>query len=134
MGRTRGVFSSPQAEGARGFKSPSLHQAGRDLRAPLENPVGGGPETFERRASTPVALLDDAGRYRLPTTLKMPHHAAVSCPWREFRWRFQFSLSQEVQRDENVAQRERGRDCEARNAPQPHAQVAAAVRAMRNMH
>jgi hypothetical protein len=24
MGRTRGVFSSPKAEGARGFKSPSL--------------------------------------------------------------------------------------------------------------
>lgn len=44
-------------------------------------------ERFERRASTPVALLNDAGRYRLPTTLKMPHHAAVSCPWREFRWR-----------------------------------------------
>jgi len=37
--RTRGVFSSPQAEGSRGFKSPSLRQAGSDLRHSLENPA-----------------------------------------------------------------------------------------------
>jgi hypothetical protein len=39
MGRTRGVFSSPQSEGARGFKSPSLQQAGSDLRHSLDNPA-----------------------------------------------------------------------------------------------
>jgi hypothetical protein len=39
MGRTRGVFSSPKSEGARGFKSPSLQQAGSDLRHSLENPA-----------------------------------------------------------------------------------------------
>jgi hypothetical protein len=36
MGRTRGVFSSPKSEGARGFKSSSLRQAGRDLCHSLE--------------------------------------------------------------------------------------------------
>jgi hypothetical protein len=39
MGRTRGVFSSPKSEGARGFKSSSLRQAGSDLWHSLENPA-----------------------------------------------------------------------------------------------
>jgi hypothetical protein len=43
MGRTRGVFSSPKSEGARGFKSPSLRQAGSDLRHSLENPAASDP-------------------------------------------------------------------------------------------
>jgi hypothetical protein len=53
VGRTRGVFSSPQAEGARGFKSPSLRQAGRDLRAPLENPA-----KFARVRGFPAVVRD----------------------------------------------------------------------------
>src|SRR5580704_12808389 len=88
MGRTRGVFSRPQSEGARGFKSPSLQQAVCDLRQSLENPakfaqVRGFPQSTRNAVAScaPTAPRDrqsDAGPYCRTSSLQPTRRATTS--------------------------------------------------------